>query len=267
MGNTSLHVDDVDELRRIAAAGGALPIVLPSAGVGAALELACTISGLREARDPWRFAQAWIQSDDKLERAWSALNVRASVQVDDHGVAPWEIAAVTEPTRLGLFTQRFKKSLQALGGFSHEMSMALAGALGEMADNVLQHSGPSPSDPAPGIAAFEVFSARFEFAVADTGRGLLESLRGNPAWRGLKGEREALRAAMLNGATRRIGLGPGTGFSTAIRALADLRGHVRVRSADAYLDVDGGDPSRRVGSEGQCFQKLGVHVLVSGTRL
>ena len=68
-------------------------------------------------------------------------------------------------------------------------------ALGELQDNVFEHSG----RPESGVVAYAASNGAFEFVVADAGRGVLASLRENPEFAGLADSGAALRVAVLTG--------------------------------------------------------------------
>ncbi|MFN7141855.1 MAG: hypothetical protein ACK4UN_21250, partial [Limisphaerales bacterium] len=53
---------------------------------------------------------------------------------------------------------------------------ALAGALFEMSDNVVQHGAEGGALPPKGVIGYHVEEGRLTFAVADVGRGVLASL-------------------------------------------------------------------------------------------
>jgi len=119
----------------------------------------------------------------------------------------------------------------------------LVAALHEMVDNVLEHAG--LGDEPRGLVAYAVTEADLCFAVADLGRGVVASLRENPANHGITTDADALRAAITSGASRRSGAA-GTGFSDLIRALADLEGQLSFRSGASRLMLDGRGNASRV---------------------
>ena len=131
-----------------------------------------------------------------------------------------------------LFLDRFRRSLRD-NGFSNSLSAALSKALGEMTDNVVQHSGTR------GVAVFHVGERWTSWGVADIGRGVLNSLKTNPKWHRLAGSQEALLAVWRDGATRRVSPTRGDGFRQVELSLASLNGRLRFRSGDAVLVLDG----------------------------
>jgi hypothetical protein len=79
------------------------------------------------------------------------------------------------------YLDRFRRSLIDRLRLTPARAMGIAGALGEMVDNVVQHAGLGAAPR--GIIGYEVSEAALSFAVADLGRGVLSSLRDNPAHR------------------------------------------------------------------------------------
>src|SRR3546814_16884550 len=69
-------------------------------------------------------------------------------------------------------------------------SSDLIGAMGEMQDNVYEHSGAAHT----GLVAYAVTDCSFEFVVADRGMGVLETLRQNPDYEHLPDAGAALRS-------------------------------------------------------------------------
>ena len=116
----------------------------------------------------------------------------------------------------------------------------LMGALGELQDNVFEHSGRSES----GVVAYAASDGSFEFVVADGGRGVLASLRENPEFAGLADSGAALRAAASDGASRHArSTGHGYGIGQLFRALAHDAAELRFRSGDHALRLWGDAPS------------------------
>jgi len=112
------------------------------------------------------------------------------------------------------------------------VTLALTGALGEMVDNVWQHS----RTEIPGLVAYEVGWRKLSFAVADIGVGVLDSLRTNPRHQYLTTAMDALETAILPGVSRHNS--GGYGFSTLFQAIAELWGITRLRTGEAVLFFD-----------------------------
>jgi hypothetical protein len=117
-------------------------------------------------------------------------------------------------------------------GFSTDLARGLTGAVVEMVDNIWQHS----QTPHPGVLAYQIRRRNFAFSVADTGIGMLASLRTNARYRTLSSSMDAIRNAIQPGVSRSDD--GGLGFSELINALADLWGNTRVRSGEASVRID-----------------------------
>jgi anti-sigma regulatory factor (Ser/Thr protein kinase) len=124
-------------------------------------------------------------------------------------------------------------------GFPINLALGLTGAVIEMADNVWLHSDAAQ----PGVLAYQVRRRKFAFSVADTGIGILTSLKKNPDYQSLSSSMDAIRKAIQPGVTR-FDHG-GLGFTQLINALADLWGSVRVRSGEAAVIIDRTSETRK----------------------
>jgi len=125
-------------------------------------------------------------------------------------------------------------------GFRKRIAAQLTAALGELHSNVYEHSG----EPETGLIAFRAQANRFEFVVADSGIGVLESLRSYDEYAGLCDYGEALRLALTDGVSRYgPAAGRGQGFRPLFIGLANLNGVLRFRSGDHALLIDGQNPS------------------------
>ena len=125
-------------------------------------------------------------------------------------------------------------------GHARRLVQGLIGAFGELHDNVYKHSERIDT----GLAAFDVTADAFEFVVADSGIGVLASLRQNPEFAHLSDSGAALRAAASDGASR-LGKnsGHGYGIGQLFRALARDAGELRFRSGDWAMTIRGDRPS------------------------
>jgi hypothetical protein len=139
-----------------------------------------------------------------------------------------------DPIKYHPFESRFCKAAKE-AGFGG-MADALTGALFEMADNVVQHSGAGSTD-ARGLIGYYVCDGHVAFAVGDSGRGVLASLKENPAWAMLSDSKASLLAIVQKSASRRIGLGEGEGFKQMFRSLVDLNGLVEMHSYDGCIKL------------------------------
>lgn len=125
-------------------------------------------------------------------------------------------------------------------GLPRGLAVGLMGALGELQDNVFEHSG----CPASGLIAYGASNGAFELVVADAGRGVLASLRENPEFEGLADSGAALRVAVSDGASRHaLSTGHGYGIGQLFRALAHHAAELRFRSGDHALRLWGDAPS------------------------
>lgn len=125
-------------------------------------------------------------------------------------------------------------------GLAKGLTAGLMGALGELMDNVFEHSG----RPESGLVAYAASEGAFEFVVADAGRGVLASLRENPEFVGLSDSGKALRVAASDGASRHArSTGHGYGIGQLFRALAHDAAELRFRSGDHALRLWGDAPS------------------------
>lgn len=125
-------------------------------------------------------------------------------------------------------------------GFPAGIVRRLIGAVGEIRDNVLEHS----EAPDTGSVMFRSRPGSFEFAVADAGIGVLASMKSNSEYRHLRDEGDALWCALSDGESRfGKAAGRGTGFSQLFKSLAALNASLRFRSGDHALTVSGRNPT------------------------
>lgn len=125
-------------------------------------------------------------------------------------------------------------------GLARGLVSGLMGALGELQENVCQHSGRSET----GLVAYAAVSGTFEFVVADAGVGVLASLRENPEFAQIADSGDALRVAVSDGASRHGSTsGRGYGIGQLFRALAHDSAELRFRSGDHALRLWGDAPS------------------------
>ena len=190
-----------------------------------------------------RHTQNYQQSP--VTRAFQGWYVADSVNldVDMHGIRRLEFYRLrtrADQTELAyqLYQERFVRSLKRLGDFPPSFARALAGALVEMTDNVVQHSEAEPVTEFTGLAGYHVDQRYMCFAVIDVGQGVLASLRRSAAWKHIQTAERALRAAVCDYASSRPGEPHGDGFRTLFRNLADRNCRLRFRSGNAVLTVE-----------------------------
>lgn len=154
---------------------------------------------------------------------------------------PVDQDAVLIPPRLGqdtgwtAFVKRAEVTARSIGIAEH-VAAAIAGAILELADNVMQHS----EAPTTGIAGFSQLNGHFEYVVADAGIGMLRSLRKAPEFQSLRDDLEALPLAITPGVSRRgRDSGYGYGFRQVFAPLRVASGAIRLRSGRAALRVAG----------------------------
>jgi hypothetical protein len=144
--------------------------------------------------------------------------------------------ADTELTKLSIVSKRFARA----AGFDDRAASQLSAALGEMLSNIVEHSEARNT----GLVAFQVRDGCFEFVVADQGIGALQSLRTNERFATLTSDREALPRVLERGCSRYSEPGRGHGFDDMFRGLANHNGHLRFRSGDAAVLIDGINPGQ-----------------------
>jgi len=121
-----------------------------------------------------------------------------------------------------------------------QQAQALIGAVREIEENVHLHSGRAHD----GIVCFRANENEFEFVVADSGMGVLNSLRQAPEHAALTDAGTAIRLALTDGHSRfGRGSGHGYGFHGLFVGLANLDGELRFRSDDHALTIDGASPT------------------------
>jgi hypothetical protein len=125
-------------------------------------------------------------------------------------------------------------------GFASQTAARLVGAMGEIVDNVTEHSQAATT----GLVVFDARHGSFEFAVADVGVGTLASLQTNTEYAHLRDEGDALQCALTEGESRfGRAAGRGTGFSQLFKSLATLNASLRFRSGNHALTIGGKSPT------------------------
>ncbi len=172
----------------------------------------------------------------------------------NHSLQAATADAVAIPTALGrdtawmAFLKRAEMTARAVG-FADSVAAGFAGAIRELADNVIQHS----EAPGSGLVAFAHRAGAFEYVVADSGIGMLASLRRAPEFRSLRDDLEALPLAVTPGVSRHgRGVGYGYGYRAVFLPLRAAHGTVRLRSGQAVLEMAGIGPTP---DQGRCSQR------------
>lgn len=119
-------------------------------------------------------------------------------------------------------------------GLNAHVIASLMGAMGEIQDNVYEHSGA----PQTGLVAYAVTPNSFEFVVADRGVGVLQTLRQNPRYADIPDAGAALEEVIKDGVSRFPSeTGRGQGFNQLFRALVGQNAELRFRSGDHALTM------------------------------
>lgn len=135
-------------------------------------------------------------------------------------------------TRFGLKADQAMRAT----GLPVGLSGQLVGATKELHSNVYEHSGKSRT----GIVAFAMHDDMAEFIVADSGIGVLASLKSNPTHAGIEGDGEALRLALQPGVSRHANEPlRGHGFDLMFTGLLNRDSKLRFRSGAAAVTIDG----------------------------
>lgn len=147
---------------------------------------------------------------------------------------PHEPSQIVEPEWTA-FQQRLKLASEA-SGFSSMEAAGITGAFWEMVDNAVLHS----DTPNTMLAGYQWDCGAVAYCVADSGIGVLRSLRKCSEFFALQDHGEALRMAVRDGASR-FGSksGHGRGFKQVFKSLAGMSGNLRFRSGDFSLELDG----------------------------
>ncbi len=240
---------DLDALKRMVVSGtigDLLAFRFDGVSVGMAVELACAwkswptnvVAHLAPAMSRWATDNPVLADALRLLEDESSADATQA----DPFAAP-KLALHRVPTRefilsssWDLLVEQYRRALQQQG-FGARISRAVAQALHEMVDNVLQHSGPTTNRPARGLWGYYVTEGRTEYAVGDVGVGVLKSLRTTDRWPRLSSDADALDAAVMNRATRRPDRTFGNGFEEVYRSLSDLHGDLHFATGSATLRV------------------------------
>ena len=158
----------------------------------------------------------------------------------------------------GLFQARFNRSVQSVG-FARPTADLLQGALYEMSENAILHS----KAKSPIIVGYCILPDSVQFSVADSGIGVLASLRSHPDYASLDTHTEALRKALQDGVSRFGSRRGGLGFRQVFKAIAAEWGLLRFRSGEACILIDGNECDADKGTESFVQNLPGFQVTVS----
>lgn len=133
------------------------------------------------------------------------------------------------------FCQRLKDAAQK-SGLREEFAKAVAGTFEEMVGNIIEHSDASDT----GIVGYRYSPGEFEYLVADSGIGILQSLKKNSEYDFLIDYGQALEVALQDGqSSRGSKSGSEFGFHTLLHNIANRNSYLRFRSGDHYHMIDG----------------------------
>jgi hypothetical protein len=131
------------------------------------------------------------------------------------------------------------RSAAETAGLVKPVAQCLAAALREMESNIHEHSGRAKS----GILAFQARPSLFEFVAADSGVGVLATLREDEEFADLRDHGLAMHAALQEDVSRYgRASGHGNGFRDLFLGLAHLNADLRFRSGDHALLISGPQP-------------------------
>ena len=170
---------------------------------------------------------------------WSVLTLGTRDKIVELTNAAGYLRLGTSPpaealTHLSIVTKR----AAVAAGYDQRTSGMLSAAVGEIAGNIIEHSGATET----GIVAYQGRQGVFEFVVADQGMGALNSLRCNARFEAFQDDREALPKVLEHGVSRFDAPGRGAGFDMMFQGLANHNGRLRFRSGEALVTIDGRDP-------------------------
>jgi hypothetical protein len=216
------------------------PLTLERSGrIGPLMELA--IARLA-ARDAYRSVTIEPPVFNQIERGVAKGAISGAGVHDRAGVFPlsrYDLSAGAENAQYDQWMKHAENAAVA-AGLARGLVAGLIGAMGELQDNVFEHS----DRPASGLLAYGASNGAFELVVADAGRGVLASLRENPEFAHLADSGAALRVAVSDGASRYArSTGHGYGIGQLFRALAHHAAELRFRSGDHALRLWGDGPS------------------------
>jgi anti-sigma regulatory factor (Ser/Thr protein kinase) len=120
------------------------------------------------------------------------------------------------------------KAATLASGFSAAAGSEIVAAVGEFFSNVMEHSESSET----GYVAYSGEEGIFEFVVADSGIGVLQSLKSNPAFANLADSGRAIELAITEGISSSVEAGRGHGFRPVFVGLANISDELRFRSGD-----------------------------------
>jgi hypothetical protein len=145
------------------------------------------------------------------------------------------------------FAMRGKKAATQVGFVGDEAGQ-LFGAVKELRDNIGEHS----QNPNTGYLAYDATQGHFEFVVADSGIGVLNSLRTHPHYSHITDSGSALTMALSEGVSRHYDdKDRGLGFRPIFVGLANASEHLRFCSGDHTKELTRGADRKVISSTRQ----------------
>lgn len=139
-----------------------------------------------------------------------------------------------------LESQRFLLALlraATSAGMPRPAAQAIAGAAGELLDNITQHAGTGED----ALAAFSTEAGSLWLSVGDAGQGMLPTYSKYPV---VTSAKDALQMAVVEHRSSTGEPERGQGYRDLLRALGSLDASLRVRTGDASLECEGVAGSR-----------------------
>lgn len=178
---------------------------------------------------------------ENLAAAMSSIDLDQAANIVTSKHAPFEF--IPTPRSAGeilhskwtSYLIRAKKAAEEAGMLAH-FAQALIGTLEEMAENVVSHS----YAPMTGIAGYRTGKSSFEYVVADSGIGVLASLKTKACFASLTDPLEALSLAIKSGVSRMPDdLQRGNGFNGLLGNIAKNSCDLRFHSDTACIKFNG----------------------------
>jgi hypothetical protein len=147
----------------------------------------------------------------------------------------FQAEAETEDLRWMTFCKRLENAASS-AGLGDSFAKALTGTVEEMSSNIVDHSEHAET----GIVGYRWSPSEFEYVVADSGIGVLKSLRKNSYYSGLTDSAHALETAIQEGeSSHGHNVGHGLGFRDLLNNIATRNSYLRFRSGNHNLVIDG----------------------------
>lgn len=164
----------------------------------------------------------------------------------------------TEDLRWMTFCKRLENAA-ASAGLGDSFAKALAGTVEEMSSNIVEHS----EHAATGMIGYRWSPSEFEYVIADSGIGVLKSLKKNSYYSGLTDSAKALETAIQEGeSSHGHNVGHGLGFRDLLNNIATSNSYLRFRSGNHSLVIDGTHtPAIWTTQPGQTLQGLVISVV------